>query len=179
MKTNPLELRMLRLEDETSFRTAISEFQKQDPDWTFAFDFDSETPFVDYLDRLEKQRVGRDLAPGRVPASYLVAIVNGQVVGRVSIRHVLNEYLAHIGGHIGYGVVPAFRRRGYASEMLRLTLPYARSVGIEKALLTCDDDNIGSFRVIEAHGGVLENKVVDEGILKRRYWIDLSGSKFQ
>lgn len=177
MPSDVLELRALRLEDESSFRAAIAEFKKHDPDWTFAFDFDPEAPFAKYLELLEKQRLGQDLPPNRVPASYLVGIVNGEVVGRVSIRHVLNDFLAHIGGHIGYGVVPAFRRRGYASELLRLTLPYARSVGIQKALLTCDDDNIPSFRVIEAHGGVLENKVIDEGALKRRYWIDLSTSK--
>lgn len=90
-------------------------------------------------------------------------------------HHRLNDFLLKIGGHIGYGVVPKFRGKGYANEILMQTLPIAKKLKIKKALLTCDDDNWGSIKVIEANGGKLENKV-DAGPgkpLKRRYWIEI------
>ena len=97
------------------------------------------------------------------------------VVGRVSIRYKLNDYPFRFGGHVGYVVAPSFHRRGYATEMLRQTLPIARSVGLKRILLTCDDDNIASQRVIEVNDGVMENVVWEEGsnVAKRSYWIDL------
>jgi predicted acetyltransferase len=94
-------------------------------------------------------------------------------VGRVSIRHELNAYLAEVGGHIGYGVRPGFRRRGYATAILRQSLPVAASIGLERVLVTCDADNVGSSTVIESCGGVLENVTAgrDGSVPKRRYWV--------
>lgn len=83
------------------------------------------------------------------------------------MRHRLNEHLLEGGGHIGYDVRPTARRRGYATAMLRDALRKAAELGIEKALLTCDDDNVGSYKVIEANGGVMED--VRHG--RRRYWV--------
>ena len=85
------------------------------------------------------------------------------------------QHPVRLGGHVGYVVAPSYRRKGYATEMLRQTLPIARSVGLGRILLTCDDDNVASRRVIELNGGVLENAVWEEGLRvpKRRYWIDL------
>ena len=125
-----------------------------------------------YLARLARERDGVDLPPGRVPATFLVAEVDGELVGRVSVRHELNDFLAAVGGHIGYAVRPAYRRRGYATEMLRQSLALARSVGVESALVTCDDDNEASARTIERCGGVLQDVVpVEGGGSKRRYWV--------
>jgi predicted acetyltransferase len=82
-------------------------------------------------------------------------------VGRASIRHSLNEFLEREGGHIGYVVVPEFRRQGYANAILRLSLQIAREKcgGTHRILVTCDDDNVGSIRTIEKNGGILENIV--------------------
>lgn len=139
----------------------------------FALGLDDSSSWDEYVDALHHARQGIGLQPGHVPATFLVADVDGVIVGRVSIRHELNDFLAHEGGHIGYGVLPEHRRRGYATEMLRHALILAREMGIGRVLVTCDDDNVASARVIERCGGVLEN-VVDatDGVAKRRYWID-------
>ena len=130
--------------------------------------------FRDYLQVLEDQRCGTNLRPNQVPATFLFAFVGPRIVGRVSIRHSLNEFLERVGGHIGYVVVPEFRRRGYATEILRQGLRIAREdLGIRRALVTCDDDNVGSIRTIEKNGGQLENVISGPDLdkAKRRYWI--------
>lgn len=152
-------------------RTAQQELAADD--FEFAIGLRPETPWDEYVDRLDRYRRAVDLPPGFVPATFLVATVDGRIVGRTSIRHELNEFLREVGGHIGYGVVPAARRRGYATEILRQSLVIARSNGVGRALVTCDDDNVGSATVIERCGGVLENVVeLPGGVPKRRYWID-------
>jgi predicted acetyltransferase len=124
--------------------------------------------------RLESQRFDVDLPEGRVPATFLVAVAEGQIVGRVSIRHALNAYLAEVGGHIGYGVRPGFRRKGYATAILRQSIVVASSIGLERVLVTCDEDNVGSAKVIENCGGALESVAAgrDGSMPKRRYWVE-------
>ncbi|MFD8702811.1 GNAT family N-acetyltransferase [Kitasatospora sp. NPDC059648] len=76
-------------------------------------------------------------------------------MGRLAIRHRLTPKLERVGGHIGYDVRPGARRRGHATAMLAAALPVAAALGVSKALLTCDETNTASRRVIEAHGGLL------------------------
>ncbi|HTI24982.1 MAG TPA: GNAT family N-acetyltransferase [Kutzneria sp.] len=87
-------------------------------------------------------------------------------LGRIAIRHELTERLRRKGGHIGFDMRPTARRRGHGTAMLKAALPKARELGLQHVLITCDGDNIGSRRVIEANGGVLEFD--GDGI--RRYW---------
>ena len=102
-----------------------------------------------------------------------MADVAGQIVGRTSIRFELNDVLLREGGHIGYGVLPQHRRRGYATEILRQSLVIVRAEGVDRVLVTCDEDNVGSRTVIESCGGKLESVVnAADGVPKRRYWID-------
>ncbi len=106
---------------------------------------------------------------GQVPGA-LLWIVDGdpeELVGFVSIRFELNDFLLEEGGHIGYSVRPSRRRQGYAGRALRLSLDLLHERGVTDALVTCDDDNAGSARTIERAGGVLED--VRHG--KRRYWL--------
>lgn len=133
--------------------------------------------FRRYLEVLAEQEQGINLpSPQHVRFTFLFAFVGTRVVGRVSIRHSLNAFLEREGGHIGYVVVPEFRRQGHATRMLRLALQVARDrCGLDRVLVTCDDDNTGSIRTIEKNGGRLENVVTapGRGTPKRRYWFDL------
>jgi predicted acetyltransferase len=166
-----LRLRPLRLEDEDAYRAAQDELLADG--FTFGF-IEAGESFADHVQRLQRQRRGVDLGD-LVEATFLVAEVAGQIVGRTSIRHELNDYLAFHGGHVGYGVRPAFRRHGYATEILRQSLIIARSYGNDRVLVTCDDANVASALVIEACGGHLERVVAgdesDDGIPFRRHWI--------
>ncbi|MDO5676711.1 MAG: GNAT family N-acetyltransferase [Propionibacteriaceae bacterium] len=102
---------------------------------------------------------------GWVPATMLWAVADGEWLGRVSVRHELNDFLRQVGGHIGYAVRPSVRRRGIGGLLMRAGLDRLAELGVDNALVTCDDDNVASYRIIESAGGALENVV--EG--KRRY----------
>lgn len=95
------------------------------------------------------------------------------MVGAMNIRHDLNDYLLKYGGHIGDGIRPSERRKGYATEMIRLALEECRKLGLTRVLMTCDKNNIGSAKSIIRNGGILENEVLEEGSIKQRYWIAL------
>jgi predicted acetyltransferase len=167
-----LRLRPLRPRDEAAFREGHRAMAASDG-FSFGLGLEPGMSWSAYLKKLDDERAGIGLAADRVPATFLVADVGGEIVGRTSIRHALTDYLRQKGGHIGYGVVPGHRRRGYATEILRQSLVVARSIGIGPVLVTCDDDNLGSIAVIEACGGQLDSLVEDgpgrPGI--RRYWI--------
>ncbi|WP_203755881.1 GNAT family N-acetyltransferase [Cellulomonas chitinilytica] len=171
--TDRLLLRPLTTDDEAQAWQAHDELAREGFDFLLGGRRDD---WAGYLAHLDRERDGVGLPPGWVPATFLVADVDGVIVGRVSVRHELNEWLTRVGGHIGYAVRPAFRRRGYATEILRQSLAVARSVGVAAALVTCDDDNVASARTIERCGGVLEDvALVEGGTPKRRYWVDTGG----
>jgi len=97
-----------------------------------------------------------------------------KILGRISIRHRLVDSLLVRGGHIGYAIVPSERRKGYATEQLRLGLEKCKDLGITPVLITCHKENIASAKVIQKNGGVLENeREVDDGKVFQRYWITL------
>jgi predicted acetyltransferase len=168
--TTPLRLRPLRAGDEAEFRRAHEIMAKEG--FPFGLLFDPAAPWDSYLAKLADHRCGVGLPDGWVPGTILVAVVDGTIVGRVSVRHRLNDFLEREAGHIGYGVLPDHRRRGYATEILRQGLVIARSLGIGRVLVCCDDDNAASAAVIERCGGRLHSVIIDsDGIPTRRYWI--------
>ena len=142
-------------------------------DFEFLLGYEEGMNWDDYLKILENELLNVDLPEGRVQATFLVAEREGVIVGRTSIRHSLNDFLFNYAGHIGYGVRPKFRRQGVATEILKQSLEIIRAVGVSEILMICDDDNLGSAKVIEIHGGRLENRMDFDGVLKRRYWISL------
>lgn len=163
-----LQLRQLEIGDETEFLAARAAMEH------FGFYFEEDMAFAKYLAVLDQAIRGEGLPEGHVASTLLVGVVAGAIVGRLSLRHSLNDALLTVGGHIGYGVLPAHRRRGYGTEMLRQSLPLARDLGLTRVLVTCDEDNIASRKIIETCGGVYENSYTrDLEVPKRRYWIDL------
>lgn len=98
---------------------------------------------------------------------------NKRIYGALHLRHTLNDDLLRTGGHIGYGIRPSERRKGYATKMLSLALPIAKSLGLNKVLVTCNMDNYASAKTIINNGGVLENEVQDGDETIQRYWISL------
>ncbi len=94
-------------------------------------------------------------------------------VGAVNIRHYLNDELIKTGGHIGDGVRPSERRKGYATAIIALALGECKKLGINNVLICCDKDNIASAKSIISNGGILENEIEEDGHIKQRYWIGL------
>ena len=132
--------------------------------------------FHDFDTYLENLEIKEETPEGRVPDTTLFCLDMDRdiFVGAVNIRHYLNEGLLYDGGHIGDGIRPSERRKGYATAMLGLALEECKNLGMNRVLVCCDKDNIGSAKSIIRNGGVLENEVVDEkGSITQRYWIEL------
>lgn len=117
-----------------------------------------------------------DTSSGLVPDDTYFALdeERNMLVGAVNIRHYLNERLLLNGGHIGDGVRPSERRKGYGTRMVGLALEKCRELGITRVLMVCDQDNVASAKTIIKNGGVLENEVMVDGDMEQRYWIDLT-----
>lgn len=130
--------------------------------------------FEDFVKSLKDISNGLNLPEGYVPATTLWLLDDNEVIGRVQIRHSLNEQLKKNGGHIGYYIRPSKRNMGYGNRILQLGLIEAKKLGIKKALLTCEEKNLVSRKIIESNGGVLEDTLEHDNRKMRRYWIDIS-----
>ena len=164
-----MELRRPKLEDKEKILEMLVDFEavgsRQDG-------FFGETDFVyeDWLETIQLAEAGLGLPQGFVPYIQLISFAaDGRAVGFLNLRLRLNDYLLQEGGHIGYSIRPSQRRKGLAKLQLKLGLAEARKQGLERVLITCDEDNEASRAVILANGGALED--IRAG--KERYWIDL------
>lgn len=131
--------------------------------------------FDEFLSIIQREPTESD--PAKVPAHlfFLADSESSRLLGAIQIRHHINHpNLIETGGHIGYGVRPSERRKGYATRMLALGIPEAQKIGLSRLLITCKDSNIGSWKVIESNGGVFERATLDEGEPARRYWIEIA-----
>lgn len=140
----------------------------------------SSAPAGELLKRYDDFRCGRDLPPGWVAADYywLVDEDKNRFIGEIGIRHGLTEALRRYGGHIGYAVRPSEWNKGHGTLMLGLALEKARDLGITTAMITCDDDNAASARVMEKNGFTLLDRVTNtvdgRTVITRRYTKNLS-----
>jgi predicted acetyltransferase len=152
-----------------SYIAALREFHAEDHNTDLDADaLDEPRAFAAFVAELIAAALPETPRPQHwVPGTNLWYVVDDEYVGSLQIRHQLTPPLIIFGGNIGYEVRPSARRRGYATRMLALSLPIAHSLGIDRALLTCDHTNIASQKVIEANGGVPDTPTS----LKRRYWI--------
>lgn len=126
--------------------------------------------FEYYMDNLEVKEGTENLVPD---STFFCLDEDRDIfVGAVNIRHYLNEALLRDGGHIGDGVRPSERRKGIATKMIGLALDECKKLGIDRVLMVCDKDNIGSAKSIINNGGVLENEIIDGEVIEQRYWIE-------
>lgn len=132
------------------------------------------TSYEKWLDWMKDDQNKLTCPEGAVPQTLYFAVNRDDVLlGAVTIRHYLNERMLIDGGYIGYGVRPSQRRKGYAKKMLSLAIIKLREMGIDKILVTCAADNIGSMKTILANGGILENEIPNgKGELVKRFWIN-------
>ncbi|MGC4379280.1 GNAT family N-acetyltransferase [Fictibacillus sp. Mic-4] len=130
-------------------------------------------PFKELVQFLRDSESGENLPDSYVPHSTYWLVNEGKkIIGAVNIRHELNEKLLNSGGHIGYGIRPSERRKGYATRLLTLALEKTKEMGLKKVLVCCNKDNIGSERTILKNGGVFENEYIeDDGNIVRRFWV--------
>lgn len=137
-------------------------------------ELDSPQGFAAWVDGLIAAEDRNLPAPeGWVHCTFRWIVEGDRYLGGIALRHELNDFLLRAGGHIGYGVRPSERRRGLASFALGEMLVEAGKLGLDRVLVTCNVDNVGSARTIESRGGVLEDvRATEIGTLKR-YWITL------
>lgn len=150
-----------------SFARALKEFEKEGRN-------EGEPDDIEGYIKQAKQYEKGDLPKGKVRESKLWLVDKDQFIGRIGIRHTLNGKLKKFGGNIGYAIRPSKRKKGYGYKALELALKKAQKIGLEKVMITCNDDNIASQKIIEKHGGKLKSKRTHEGTLIRHYWIDLA-----
>ena len=131
--------------------------------------------FHDFDDYVKSINATEELNNDWVPDTTLFCLDRDRniFVGAVSIRHYLNDKLLNTGGHIGDGIRPGERRKGYATAMIALALEECKKLGITRVLMCCDKNNIGSAKSIIKNGGVLENEIEEDGHIEQRYWIQL------
>lgn len=165
-------LRELELKDQKAFEVLLDHWDGADG-FNMLFGLIAEMNFKGYLDILRESKEGLNLPTGHVPSTALFGFVGNEIVGKVSIRHCLNDHLEKVAGHIGYGVLPAHRSKGFASLMLEKSLNYCWNLGLKKVLMTCDESNSASVKVIVKNGGILENiyDPKDGSSKKMRFWI--------
>lgn len=174
--TEPLRLQEPTIALEGEYLEMADEFRRAG-DWTgWNDDIEKGTRnFEAFVGELQDYARGRNLPDGLVPCSVYWLARGKRLMGTASLRHRLTDSLLHEGGHIGYGIRPSERRKGYATQLLALMLEKARQRFIGRVLVTCDKDNVASARVIQKNGGHLEDERVSRktGKVKQRYWIDL------
>ena len=134
-----------------------------------------ENDFANYVQLLKNQQEGIGLQEDHVAQTTLWSVENNELIGVIRIRHSLTPMLEEIGGHIGYQIRPSRRREGFGTRQLALALDIVRTWGWGKVLITCNDDNTASARIIESNGGVLWDVHEVEGEPKpiRRYWVQI------
>lgn len=151
-----------------SYREAYEEFEAMGVS-TYGL---TDSRSCDIFEKFDNYRNERNLKPDRVGSHFfwLVDDERDYFIGEVSLRHRLNEALLLRGGHIGYAVRYGEWGKGYATQMLRLAMLEAGKLGISRVLVTCNDTNLASARVMEKNGLVMEDKVEVDGVISRRYW---------
>lgn len=172
-RTKNLEIRELTGADEQQAIAAHQQLLAEDFD--FLPTWSARQSWSSYIQRMADGRSGEFVPEGWVRSGLFVALVEGNIVGRISVRYELNDFLSEIGGHLGFGVLKEFRGLGYAKELCQFALAELQCHGVRSALVTCDEQNVASQATILACGGQIDQHrpTVEEsgGNTTLRYWI--------
>lgn len=165
----------LILPNESYLRSYMDAYDEYEQNHVSTYYF-TDAKTCDIFEKFDNYRNERNLKPDRVGEDkyWLVDDEKAYFIGEIAVRHRLNEALLQRGGHIGYGIRYSEWNKGYGTRMLALALERAKVLGIPRVLITCNDDNLASARVMEKNGFTLEDKVLvtrdGETLLTRRYW---------
>jgi predicted acetyltransferase len=159
---------------EASYRDAMAEFVAEGRSEELR-SLSSHASFASFVAELRAHAEGRDLPEGWVAGTTWWLVDGDRFIGKVEVRHRLTDALRLRGGHIGYSIRPTMRRHGYGTLALALVLPRCLDLGLDRVLVTCDQSNEASRRIIEANGGEMEDlvKLGDRAVPTMRYWIDV------
>ena len=161
-------------EHETQVKEYIEEHSKYEENDIHGGALIEKIHYDDWLKQLENNSNEKTVNPEWVVTSTFFGVADGNIIGMIDIRHTLNQFLRDYGGHIGYGVRPTERNKGYATEMLKLGLVYCKKIALEKVMLACYKENTASGRTIEKCGGILEKEFLySDGKTVQVYWIDV------
>ena len=163
---------------QSSFLTGLREFHQEGRMLQYNWQVMSSN-FESFLYHLKAQQDPTKLPPHSILQSHFWLVNDSEFIGILSLCSGPEDFFLRISGHIGYQIRPSQRRRGYGKQLLRLGLQKAKELGLTRVLLTCDEDNIASKKVIESNGGQFENaiQIEDSPVKKLRFWIDLDQSK--
>lgn len=170
------------IEYKDSFIEAVKEFQNDTNPFSLMSErykklsvSELESNFLTHVEKVKSKASGKNIPESFVPETEYWLIDDDKFIGRLSIRHNLTKSLEEIGGHIGYDIRPSQREKGYGTEILKLALPKARDLGLDKVLLTCLETNEASKKIIEKNGGIYKDYFInDKGNKTLHYWIDIN-----
>ena len=172
-----MEITHLALHHGTAIRDYVAEFSNAGENIIHGYFGKPQWSHAETVDALAAWERGENLN-GWVPSSTRFLVAEGRILGNYNLRHKLTDALMLEGGHCGYSVRPTERRKGYATLMLAHAMGRARDLQIERMLVTCRPDNIGSAKAIENNGGVMQDIIHHEekGADIARYWIALGAT---
>lgn len=167
--------RELTKEDEKQLMCMKKEIEEFDGSFEGLRNIANIENYDDFLISLERNKHQELINPDYSPQTTYGFFVDGKLVGGFNLRYVLKGVLFNYGGNIGYLIRPSERKKGYGTVMLKHALSKAKEIGLDKVLVSCRTDNLGSTKVIENNGGIYENDYYDESTDKifKRYWINL------
>lgn len=153
-----------------SFLKAEKEYQKEG--WHKDLNLSQiRKDFPEFIKKFRNYEKGHNLPKDNSSLIIYWLVDDEKFIGHLSVRSFVDKELMKIRGHIGYSIRKSERQKGYGKKILKLGLLKAQKLGFKKVLVTCDDDNVASRKIIEANGGIFRNKIPNKGELIRRYWI--------
>lgn len=162
-------------DDELMLRHMVDEINLTDSNFEGLSNISNIENYDEFLSKLEKNKHQELIKPEYSPQTTFGIFENDRLIGGFNLRHVIKGNLINHGGNIGYLIRPSERGKGYGTKMLHLALEKADELGLEKVLVSCRVENVGSMKVIENNGGNYENDYFekDTGKTFKRYWIDV------